>query len=65
MVRRKEYVYLLGGEASEKKILTNKCERYNLKSQESEEIHPMQHKHICPSACFLGEQLWVFSQNHL
>jgi hypothetical protein len=65
VVRRGEIVYLLGGEATDRKILTNRCERYSLKTQSSEEISPMRHKHVCPSACFLGHQLWVFSSHYL
>lgn len=26
------YVYIIGGEATERKILTNRCEKYNLKT---------------------------------
>jgi hypothetical protein len=29
IVRDKDYIYLIGGYATEQKILTNHCERYN------------------------------------
>lgn len=61
VVRKGEEVYLIGGEATERKVLTNQCEKYNLKTFKSEELPPMKHKHRTPSVCFLGQNLWVFS----
>jgi hypothetical protein len=55
VVRKGEEVYLIGGEATERKVLTNRCEKYNLKTFKSEELPPMKHKHRTPSVCFLGK----------
>ena len=58
-------VYLLGGEATEAKILTESCELYNLKTQETTELPSMKHKHTIPSACLLNNNVWVFSQHFI
>lgn len=65
IVRERDSICLLGGYATEEKIITNRCERYNVLTGKSEEMPPMLHKHNCPTACLQGKYLWVFSTNFL
>jgi hypothetical protein len=64
IVKDKHGIYLLGGYATDGKILTNRCELYN-PNEKSIELPSMIHKHNCPTACIIGEQIWVFSINFL
>jgi hypothetical protein len=63
IVKDKDYIYLLGGYATEQKILTNRCERYHPQSNKYQEMPNMIYKHNCPSGCFIGKQLWIFSSS--
>lgn len=52
---------MLGGYATEGKILTNLCEKYNPLTNKYQSMPSMVNKHHCPSACFVDKQIWVFS----
>ena len=65
LVKDKDSLLLMGGYVTETKILTNRCEKYNLATERSEEFPPMIHKHNCPSGCLIANNIWVFSEHYI
>ena len=65
IVRDSTAIYLLGGKISNHKIITKSCQKFNPLGKAGSmftDMPNMNLRHNCPSACFLGDKIWVFSQ---
>lgn len=56
-------MYLLGGFVTDKKIKTSTCERFNLNTNEWENIPSLSQPHTCATACVFNEFIFLFSRS--